>query len=72
MLRHWIQTTALLCLLVCAPLQAAEPLATRDHALIKTAVAAAGGRPVIVGTSHTGTAATITLTREAAERPDAS
>lgn len=36
-------------------------------ALIKTAVAAAGGRPVIVGTSHTGTAATIALTREAAE-----
>lgn len=36
-------------------------------ALIKTAVAAAGGRPVIVGTSHTGTAATIALTREAAQ-----
>ncbi len=40
MLRHWIQTTALLCLLACAPLQAAEPLATRDHALIDAAVAA--------------------------------
>lgn len=36
-------------------------------ALIKTAVAAAGGRPVIVGTSHPGTAATIALTREAAQ-----
>jgi len=36
-------------------------------ALTKTAIAAAGGKPVIVGTSHTGTAATIALTREAAE-----
>lgn len=35
-------------------------------ALIKTAIAAAGRKPVIVGTSHTGTAATIALSREAA------
>jgi len=40
MLQQFLQTTALLCLLVCAPLQAAEPPATRDHALIEAAVAA--------------------------------
>jgi len=40
MLRYWIRATTLLCLLVCASLQAAEPLATRDHALIDAAVAA--------------------------------
>ncbi|MDR6993335.1 C13 family peptidase [Luteimonas sp. 3794] len=38
-LHRW-HATALLCLLVCAPLQAAESLATRDHALIDAAVAA--------------------------------
>ncbi|MFN7924292.1 MAG: dihydrodipicolinate synthase family protein [Bryobacteraceae bacterium] len=36
-------------------------------ALVRTAVKAAGKLPVIVGTSHTGTAATIALGREAAE-----
>lgn len=36
-------------------------------AVIRTAVAAAGGRPVVVGTSHAGTAATIAHGREAAE-----
>ncbi|MDR7192889.1 C13 family peptidase [Luteimonas terrae] len=35
---RWMQAAALLCLLVCAPLQAAESLATRDHALIEAAV----------------------------------
>jgi 4-hydroxy-tetrahydrodipicolinate synthase len=35
-------------------------------AVVRAAVAAAGGRPVIVGTSHAGTAATIALGREAA------
>jgi 4-hydroxy-tetrahydrodipicolinate synthase len=33
--------------------------------IVKTAVAAAGDLPVIVGTSHTGTAATIELSRQA-------
>lgn len=36
-------------------------------AVIRAAVAAAGGRPVVVGTSHAGTAATIAHGREAAE-----
>jgi len=35
--------------------------------IIGGGLAAAGGRPVIVGTSHTGTAATIELCRQAAE-----
>lgn len=35
--------------------------------IIRTAVAAAGGKPVIVGTSHAGTAATIMHSREAAD-----
>lgn len=35
--------------------------------IIRTAVAAAGGKPIIVGTSHAGTAATIMHTREAAD-----
>ncbi len=35
--------------------------------VIRTAVAAANGKPVIVGTSHAGTAATIMHTREAAD-----
>ncbi len=36
-------------------------------AVVRTAVAAAGGRPVVVGTSHAGTAATVAHGREAAE-----
>ncbi|VXB35074.1 Peptidase C13 [Luteimonas sp. 9C] len=36
----WTRTAALLCLLACAPLQAAHPQATRDHALIAHTVAA--------------------------------
>ena len=35
--------------------------------LITTAIKAAGGRPVVVGTSHTGTAATIELTKQATD-----